>query len=106
MSDGLGDVVILAVGFREFFVSFALLIFILVFLAENQELGEVFDRSHHVSLLLADETNLLVAFGFFVDVIGLLRHMHALFIELQRHLVLGLLLVFLGNLLVDTDKIL
>lgn len=103
MFDGLRDVVILAMGFCKFFVSFALLIFILVFLAKNQEFREVLDRSHHVSLLLANETNLLVALGFLVDVVGLLCNMHALFIKLQRHFELGLLLVFLGNLLVDAD---
>jgi len=102
----LRDVVILAVGFREFFMSFALLVFILVFLAEHQEFREVFNRSHHVSLLFADQTDLLVAFSFFVHVVGLLRHVNTLLIKLQRHFILRLILVFLRNLLVDTDQVL
>ena len=82
MSDGLGDVVILAVGFGKFLVSLALLIFILVLLAEDQELSQVFDRRGHVSLLLANETDLLVALGFLVDIVGLLRHVDTLLVEL------------------------
>ena len=72
MSDGLADVIVPAVSFRQLFMRFALLIFILVFLAENQEFGQVFDGRSHITLLLANQTDFLIALGFLVNVICLL----------------------------------
>jgi len=57
-------------------------------------------------LLLANKTYLLVTFSFFVHVVGLLRHVNTLLIKLHRHFILRLILVFLCNLLVDTDQVL
>ena len=54
-------------------------------------------------MLFIDKTDLLVAFGLLVDVLGLLGHVDALFVELQTRLVLTLVLIFFGDLLVHSD---
>ena len=72
MSDSFTDVIILSVCIRQFFMRFALLIFILVFLAEDQEFGQVFDGRSHITLLFANQTDFLIALGFLVNVICLL----------------------------------
>jgi len=104
--NGFGDVVGLAMGIREFFVGFALLIFILVFLAQEQELGKVFDRGDHIPLLFADGTDLLVAIGLRVHIVRLLCDMHTLLVELKSIVVVALVLVFFSDLLIDAYEVL
>lgn len=106
MFNGFGDVVGLAMGIREFFVGFALLIFILVFLAQEQELGKVFDRGDHIPLLFADGTDLLVAIGLRVHIVRLLCDMHTLLVELKSIVVVALVLVFFSDLLIDAYEVL
>jgi hypothetical protein len=104
--NGFGDVVGLAMGIGELFVGLALLIFILVFLAQEQELGKVFDRADHIPLLFADGTDLLVTVGLRVHVVSLLCDMHTLLVELKSIVVVALVLVFFSDLLVDAYQVL
>lgn len=106
MFDGLRDVIVLAVGISKFLVRFALLIFILVFLAEDQELGQVLDRTDHIPLFLADVADLLVTVGLCVHIVRLLGHVHTFLVKLKGHVVLTLVLVFFSDLLVDAYQVL
>lgn len=106
MFDGLRDVIVLAVGISKFLVSFALLIFILVFLAEDQELGQVLDRTDHIPLFLADVADLLVTVGLCVHIVRLLGDVHTFLVKLKGHVVLTLVLVFFSDLLVDAYQVL
>ena len=93
-------------GIGELLVGFTLLIFVLVLLAQKQELGEVFDRAGHVPLFFADGTDLLVTVSFRVHIISLLGDMHTLLVELQRVVVVSLVLVFFSDLLIDAHEVL
>jgi len=104
--DGLRDVIVLAVGISKFLVRFALLIFILVFLAEDQELGQVLDRTDHIPLFLADVADLLVTVGLCVHIVRLLGDVHTFLVKLKGHVVLTLVLVFFSDLLVDAYQVL
>jgi len=104
--DGLRDVIVLAVGISKFLVSFALLIFILVFLAEDQELGQVLDRTDHIPLFLADVADLLVTVGLCVHIVRLLGDVNTFLVKLKGHVVLTLVLVFFSDLLVDAYQVL
>lgn len=106
MFDGLRDVIVLAVGISKFLVRFALLIFILVFLAEDQELGQVLDRTDHIPLFLADVADLLVTVGLCVHIVRLLGDVHTFLVKLKGHVVLTLVLVFFSDLLVDAYQVL
>ena len=103
---GFRDVIVLAVCLSKFFVRFALLIFILVFLAENQELSQVLDGTDHVPLFFADGANLLVTVSLCVHIVCLLGGVNAILVELERLFVLAFVLVVFSDLLVDAYEVL
>ena len=76
-----------------------------VFLADVQKLHQAFNWLVNISLKSVNVSNFLIALSFFENVTWLFRYVNALVIKLKTHFVLAFRLVFLSNLLVNSDEV-
>jgi len=86
-------------------MGLASLCLILGALTDIKELIKVLNRCFQVSLLLINQTNLLIAFSLFISIVCTLWNIEATFKELQGLLEIFFLLISQSNNLVNTHKV-